>query len=178
MWRLVSALLVWSSAACSRASSVSSHPLPSGPSSATLDSIHLERTLCYGTCPAYRLALDRAGRVRFWSLNPGDLDRTAQDSLSPEALLYLEREAERIGFFALPDSLEGSDLCADWATDHPTVTVTLFGPRGRKRVADYHGCFERSDHSVKPVVGRLRTFERMIDGVVGSFRWVRPAQRR
>ena len=178
MWRLASALLVWSSAACSGGTGVSSHLLPKGPSSATLDSIHLERTRCFGTCPAYRLSLDRAGRVRFWSLNPGDVDRTAQDSVSPEALLYLEREAERIRFFALPDSLAGTHLCADRATDRPTVIVTVFGPRGRKRVADYHGCFERSDHSVKPVVGQLRTFERMIDGVVGSFRWVRPAQRR
>ena len=146
--------------------------------SATLDSIRLERTLCYGTCPAYRLHLDRDGRVRFLSLNPGDSGRIAQDSISPAALLFLQREAERIGCCALPDSLNGTPLCADWATDHPTATVTVFRRDGMKRVVDYHGCFDRVDHSVQPVVARLRTFEYAIDGVTGSRRWIRPARRR
>jgi hypothetical protein len=149
-----------------------------GAAVATLDSIRLERTLCYGTCPAYQLQLDQAGRISFSSLNPGDSGRSAQDVVSPEALLFLQREAERIGFFALPDKLEGTALCADWATDHPTVTVTVFRREGLKRVVDYHGCFERADHSVRPVVAQLRTFEEIIDGVTGSFRWVRPARRR
>ena len=145
------------------------------PSAASVDSIQLERSLCFGTCPAYRLQLDKLGRIRFVSLNPGDLDRSAQDSVSPEGLLFLAREAQRIGFFALPDSLEGTEFCADLATDHPTVTVTMFHSGGVKRVRDYQGCYERSDHSVRPAVSQLRTFERMIDGVTASFRWVRPA---
>ena len=145
------------------------------PTATAVDSIQLERSLCFGTCPAYRLQLDRLGRIRFVSLNPGDLDRSARDSVSPEGLVFLAREAQRIGFFALPESLEGTAYCADLATDHPTVTVTMFHSGGVKRVRDYHGCYERSDHSVLPAVSQLRTFERMIDGVTASFRWVRPA---
>jgi hypothetical protein len=93
-------------------------------------------------------------------------------------MTFLVREAERIGFFQLPDSLEqDKTLCADWATDAPTVTVTIFANNGAKRVVDYHGCFDKVDHSLTPVVARLRTFERTNDGVAGSWRWVLPAPR-
>ena len=173
--RLIALFVPWVAFGCAGSGIQSQPSTVPRQAVSTLDSIRLERTLCYGTCPAYRLQLDHAGRIRFFSLNPGDSGRSAQDSVSPEALLYLQREAERIGFFALPDSLVGTALCADWATDHPTVTVTVFRREGVKRVVDYHGCFERSDHSVRPVVAQLRTFERIIDGVTGSFRWVRPA---
>lgn len=176
--RLIALFIPCVAFACAGPVSQSTPSTLSAAAVATLDSIRLERTLCYGTCPAYRLQLDRDGRIRFTSLNPGDSGRSTQDSVSPEALLFLQREAERIGFFALPDDLVGTPFCADSATDHPTVTVTAFRREGMKRVVDYHGCFERSDHSVRPAVAQLRTFERTIDGVTGSFRWVRAAQRR
>ena len=124
--RMIAPLVPWLALACTAPASRSTSSALPNAAAATLDSIRLERTLCYGTCPAYRLHLDREGRVRFLSLNPGDSGRIAQDSISPEALLFLQREAERIGFFALPDSLNGTPLCADWATDHSTATVTVF----------------------------------------------------
>ena len=176
--RLIALFIPCVAFGCTRPVIQSSPSTLSATAVSTLDSIRLERTLCYGTCPAYRLQLDRGGRIRFTSLNPGDSGRSAQDSVSPEALLFLQREAERIGFFALPDDLVGTPFCADSATDHPTVTVTVFRREGVKRVVDYHGCFERSDHSVRPAVAQLRTFEGTIDGVAASFRWIRPAKRR
>src|SRR5712671_6957629 len=39
------------------------------------DSIVLERSACYGTCPAYRLRLSNTGEIRFESRNPGDEGR-------------------------------------------------------------------------------------------------------
>ena len=169
-------LLVAGGSGCGR--SASPVPVQHIASAAPIDSVHLERTLCYGTCPAYRLHIDRMGHINFASLNPGEEGRVARDSVSPEALLFLAREAERIGFYALPDRLEGTDFCADWATDHPTVTVTIFRAAGVKSVRDYHGCSERADHSVRPAIAQLRTFESMIDGVAASFRWVRSSRRR
>lgn len=145
---------------------------------ARVDSIVLERTVCFGTCPAYRLRLDASGRIHFQSRNPGENFPLATDSISPEGVTFLQREAIRIGFFALPAQLEGTDLCRDRATDHHTATVTLFTAAGFHTVRDYHGCFERADHSVTTRVAALRTFERQIDGVTGSFRWARPNRRR
>src|SRR5688572_25752540 len=177
-WPVMITLLVLLSAMMANGFVSSPAPAQTGQAATPVDSIQLERSLCYGTCPAYRLHFDTSGRIRFLSLNPGDSGRTAQDSVSPEGLTFLEREAQRFGFFLLPDSLEGSVYCADLATDHPTITVTIYRSSGVKQVRDYHGCYERSDHSVRPAIARLRTFETMIDGVTASSRWVRPARRR
>jgi hypothetical protein len=143
------------------------------------DSIVLERTLCYGTCPAYRLSITADGRVAFESRNPGDSARTASDSSQSRAFQYLRERAAGIGFETLPDTIANSrSLCSDSATDHPTATVTIHFGSGRKAVVDYRGCFARSDHSVVPVIAGLRAFEAAIDSAVNSARWVRPARRR
>ena len=143
------------------------------------DSLILERTLCYGTCPAYRLSLARDGHVTFQSRNPGDESRQASDTTSARALSILTAMADSLGFATLPDTIASSPaLCPDHATDHPTATVTIFRGAGSKHVVDYLGCFARFDHSTVPVVGRLRMLEASIDSLAGSKRWVQPARRR
>ena len=143
------------------------------------DSLVLERTLCYGTCPAYRLSITAAGRVFFVSRNPGDSSRTAADTVSPAVLRDLVARATVIGFDELPDRIDGSrTLCQDVATDHPTATLTIFRGSAQKRVVDYLGCYARSDHSVVSIVGSLRAFESAVDSAVGSARWVRLARER
>jgi hypothetical protein len=140
-----------------------------------VDSVVLERTRCYGTCPAYRLRLAGTGHVAFESRNPGDADRTATDSVPSASVAELLRVAEEIGFFELPDVIATDPrLCPARATDHPTASVTIYRSEGVKRVEDYHGCYAATDHSLVPVVGRLRAFEAAIDSTAGSARWVRP----
>lgn len=68
-------------------------------------------------------------------------------------------------------------LCPLRATDHPTVTVTVFRADSVSRVVDYHGCYARSDLSIAAPVGELRHFEWEIDSVAQSQRWIRPAMR-
>ena len=154
----------------------SSAPTPRIASAA--DSLVLERTRCFGTCPAYRLTLTAAGNVDFVSRDAaGGTRRTG--TVERATLAALVQRAEAFGFFALPARLErNSSLCTDWATDHPTVTVTIYRATGAKAVEDYHGCFSRVDHSVVDVVRQLRDFERAVDSATGSQRWVRPARRR
>ena len=150
------------------------------PTSATapVDSIVLERTLCYGTCPAYRLRLAGSGHVVFESRNPGDSGRVASDRVTPDAVRGLVAQASAFGFDSLPDVIARERrFCMDQATDHPTATITLFREAGAKRVEDYHCCFNRSDHSVTNVIARLRQFEAAIDSTARSTRWVRPASR-
>ena|SRR5215218_18588 len=131
------------------------------------DSIVLERTNCYGACPAYRLSVSRSGRVHFVSRNWGDSTRAVSTTPSRGAFAGLMRQAQEIGFWTLPDTVVGSVLCQYEVTDHPFVTVTIFGRRDFKRVADYLGCFDGPPE--------LRRFEMKIDSAAGSARWVRPA---
>jgi hypothetical protein len=150
-----------------------------GPSlkAAPVDSIVLERTLCFGTCPAYRLSLAADGRVSFASRNPGDTSRVASDRIAPAGIRWLATEAVRIGFYSLPPVIaDDRRLCRDLATDQPTVTLTLFRSAGASRVEDYHGCVNAPDHSPVARVTALRELEVRVDSVAGSQRWVRPAR--
>ena len=148
-------------------------------SSSTADSIVLERTVCYGTCPAYRLRLSDAGEIYFASRNPGDEGRAALDTMPVTTLPLLISKARAAGFFELPQSIaRDSVLCRDQATDHPTATITVFMKDATKTVEDYHGCFETTEHEVLPRIERLRSFEDEIDSVLKSSRWVHPARRR
>ena len=139
----------------------------------------LERSTCFGTCPAYRLRLSDSGEVRFESRNPGDEGRRATDTVAAATFPALISRAKRVGFFGLPSEIAAdSVLCHNRATDHPTVIVTVFAKTQTKRVEDYHGCFETVEHETLPAITSLRAFEFEIDSAVGSSRWVRPASRK
>lgn len=142
----------------------------------TTDSLVLERTTCYGTCGAYRVSISATGRIQFQSRNPGDTT-TARDTVAPTMLTELVARAERAGFFNLPARIaDDRQICVDRATDHPTVTVSIYGNGGRRVVEDYHGCFQASDHSLNGPLERLRAFETAVDSALGSKRWVRPSR--
>ncbi len=141
------------------------------------DSIVLERTLCYGTCPAYQLTLRRNGDLRFRSRNPGEsLDTTVH--IAPAVLDSLFTRAVQARFFSLPDSIvRGSPLCPDFATDHPALTLTFHGQR-TKRVFYYTGCYLRSDHTTAAPLESLARLARAVDSASGAHRWIHPARLR
>jgi hypothetical protein len=135
------------------------------------DSLTLERTTCFGTCPAYRLRVTRTGAVLFVSRNPDDSGRSVTDSVSPQTYTQLLEQAQMAQVLDLPEEIARDQrFCPSRATDLPSATVTIFMPGLTKRVDDYHGCFWAP--------AALRDFERAIDQMLGSQRWVRPARRR
>lgn len=155
---------------------VESNEVLVNPSRPLADSIVLERTACYGTCPAYRLRLSNGGEIRFESRNPGDTGRSALDTVPAGLLLRLISRANSIGFFELPSKISADTrLCGNMATDHSTVAITVFSRKGAKRVEDYLGCHGRAEDAGQSPVVRLRSFEAEIDSVLRSSRWVRPA---
>ena len=135
------------------------------------DSLALERTSCFGTCPAYRLRVTRTGAVLFVSRNADDSGRTVTDSVSVQTYTLLLNQVQEAQFLDLPERIEGDHrFCSLIGTDAPTATVTIFMPGLTKRVEDYHGCFSAP--------AALRDLERAIDHVLGSEGWVRPARLR
>ena len=147
------------------------------PEGAVPKSITLERTVCFGMCPAYQLTVDRTGSVSFVSRNPRDSSRTAAGRVAPSVLDSLYARAVRIGFFALPDTLMGnSTFCSRYATDMPGATVTITTDAGAKSVNDYHGCAANTP-AASEQLGELRIFEAAIDTLTGSSRWIQPNRR-
>jgi len=134
------------------------------------DSVVLERTLCFGTCPAYRLRVSRSGAVHFDSRNPED-DRSAKDSIPPNEFETILVQAHHIDFLSLPDRIaDDKRFCPHDVTDNPTAIITVFMSDRHKRVEDYYGCFWAP--------AGLRDLERYIDEVTKAKRWIRPARRR
>ena len=135
------------------------------PESAVAKSITLERTVCFGRCPAYRLSMTRSGSVAFVS-RPGPPAPTAKSAVwqvAPSVFDSLYARAVRIGFFALPDTLLGdATYCTRRATDLPGATVTIDTHAGKKSVVDYHGCAADSPAAIVQLY-KLRAFEAAID---------------
>jgi hypothetical protein len=116
-----------------------------------------------------------SGVIQFASRNRGDGARVARDSIAPTAIAALLPAAVRLGVFQLPSVVaQAPELCPDYATDHSTVTVSIYGSGRVKRIVDYQGCFLRSDHSTASRLDNLRLFESLVDSVAGSRRWVQP----
>lgn len=128
------------------------------------DSVVLERTTCFGTCPAYRLSVGRSGRVSFESRGSGER-RSAADSVAPMYFYRIMGNAMMIDFLKLPDRIsDDPHFCPAKMTDAPTATVTVFMSSQTKVVEDYHGCLWAPDG--------LRYLERYIDEAANSGRWV------
>jgi len=134
------------------------------------DSIVLERGVCFGFCPAYRLRIASSGAVRYEPRNPDG--EASTDSITPTAFIALLREAERIGLNSYPENIQDdARLCARQATDHPSATISIFGQETR-RVHDYTGCHAGEEDAESAERLRvLRAFEAHIDSVAGAARW-------
>lgn len=134
----------------------------------SMDSIVLERTFCFGTCPAYRLRVSSNAEVLFQSRNPGD-STVARDTVDASVPDSLYARAVSSGFFNLPDTvLNDAEVCGMAATDHPTIVINIYGPR-TKHVVYYTGCS-------RPLVG-MRDLAAMIDTLAQAQRWIQPAVR-
>ena len=105
------------------------------------DSVVLERTGCFGSCPAYVLHVSRSGAVLFESRNRRDEVRRETDTIPAYKFHRILAQAVLVDFLALPDQIQlNNPFCPYWRTDAPTAIVTVFLPRTAKRVQDYHGC--------------------------------------
>src|SRR2546430_11859575 len=79
-----------------------------------LDSVVLERTPCFGTCPAYRVVIARDGLVHFQSRDGQTPIIDAHGAVSPNVLDTIASRAERLDFFGLPAVIQNDRiLCKD-----------------------------------------------------------------
>jgi hypothetical protein len=147
------------------------------PEGAVPQAITLERTICFGTCPASQLTLDRTGNVSFVARNPRDPARTATGRVAPSVLYSLYARAVRIAYFDLPDTIMGNPTyCARKSTDQPSAIVRISTDTSAKSVVDYHGCAANTP-AASEKLRELRIFETAIDSLTGSSRWIQPNRR-
>ena len=136
-----------------------------------MDSIVLERTVCFGRCPAYRLRVASTGAVLFEPRNPDGPPAT--DNVSPQAFAQLVLEATRIRLDSYPASIQDDRrLCALGATDHPSIILSTYAGAAVHSVNYYTGCHAaENDRASEERLAALARFAAQIDSVTRSPRW-------
>lgn len=138
-------------------------PAPDGGSTGTAE-VTLERGPCFGTCPVYRVSLSGDGTVEFVGTRFVSRVGTDTGRVTPSAVDSLVRALETAGYFAFADQyLPDTPACGRYASDAPTVTITVHRAAGDKAVRHDHGCADAPAE-----LGRL---EQLIDSVAGTARW-------
>jgi hypothetical protein len=104
-----------------------------------LESLELQRTICFGMCPEYTVAVGADRRVRFSGgrfVSVESAEREVRDA-EIEALVAALNEA---GFLRLQDRYETQEDGCAVATDSPTVVLSVVFDGVSKSVRHYHGC--------------------------------------
>ncbi len=132
------------------------------------DSVVLERSRCFYPCE-YRLAVDAVGRTTRHNGN-GSVTR---DSASAAAFSRILATAARIGFDTMPEFAMGApEYCRTVATDHATISVTIFTGQRLKQLRYYTGCVSEPPHlgRTERLIAQLRSLADTIDVAAGPRR--------
>lgn len=148
-------------------------PPPPAPASIPSDTIiTLERTVCYGQCPSYKITIFADGTVIYEGRKFVKTMGEVRSKLNQEELRQLVSEAERISYFSLKDRYETfEDGCGSYATDGPFYNTSIQMNGKRKAIRHYSGCNEKDMKT--PYPPGLAEFEQDIDETVNSRQWVK-----
>ena len=122
--------------------------------------IKLRRTICFGTCPSYRVEVDGSGLVIFEGYEfvaiPGRHTVRIPEA-SVRALIEAFRQAD---YFSAEDAYEVT------AMDVPTYVTSLAMNGQEKQVVDYLG-------TEAGMPDGIRAVEQKIDEIAGTARWIK-----
>ncbi len=130
-------------------------------------SITLERTICYGTCPSYRVEVHADGTVVFLGRQFVGSAGEQRASVPVEVVRKLVRMFDHAGYFSWPEGFENQ--CESTRTDHPAAIVTYSSSGHTRTVTDYLGC-----ESQNSPLRRLRELEREVDSTLNTAQWIAP----
>ena len=126
--------------------------------------ITLERTECFGFCPAYKLTIIADGSVVFEGRRFVKQEGVTISSVSPERLKQLMAEFDRVNFFSLEDDY--SEIRLSCPTDQPSAITSIRINGKSKTINHYLGCLE-------PKVPKgLTELENKIDEIVNTAQWL------
>lgn len=130
--------------------------------------ITLERTLCYGFCPSYKLTISADGSVVFEGREHVKKPGVSKSHLSQVELRQLVAEFEKADFFSLRNRYhEPADGCDAFVTDNPSAITSIRINGKTKTVDHYYGC--RGPKAIE-VLTRL---ESRIDEIANTAQWVK-----
>jgi hypothetical protein len=130
--------------------------------------ITLERTVCYGMCPSYKITIEANGAVTFEGRQFVKTAGISKSNISKATLRELLAAFNKVGYFNLRDRyVEPEDGCKQWATDHPSAITSITLNGKSKSVNHYYGCRGVA------ALDELTKLERTIDEAVNSAAWIK-----
>ncbi len=102
--------------------------------------LRMERTVCYGRCPAYVVDVAPDGRVTFDGKDFTAVSGKFVSWIPPARVAALREAVVASHFFQQHDYVSGSD-CKGEATDNPSVKMTVTLDGRTKSLEHYHGCY-------------------------------------
>lgn len=130
-------------------------------------SISLQRTGCYGICPAYAVSISSKGQVQFDGRSNTRTEGAAKSAISPDSARVLFGDLTDRGFFALSDRYaSGTEGCRMFRTDAPVVLLTVTAGKATKTVLWETGC-----QDAPAILGWLSG---RIDSITSVRQWLTP----
>ena len=134
--------------------------------------ITLERTVCFGSCPIYKLTVDADGTVTFEGRRNVKVKGFVKDRLPRDDLRNLILAFEAASFFTLNDSYQTEkDGCPEVWTDNPTAITSIRMNHKTKTISHYYGCQTGRGTAIYP--NGLTNLEAQIDKIVGTDKWIK-----
>jgi len=107
------------------------------------DSISLERTGCFGSCPAYKVTIDARGGVTYEGKSCVAVVGLRKTSVPTFRFQRILREAENLSFWNFKSKYDLRDCYTD-AGDLPTIAISISRNGNSKSVSYYTGCADKS----------------------------------
>ena len=167
---IVAVLAITLAAACSSAE-------PQG----RIAEVTLERTTCFGSCPAYRVTISGNGLVKYEGKSYGKANDIRTKHIDANALRELADEVERVHYFDLRNQYASAeDGCPMSWTDNPSANTSVRTVHASKTIHHYLGCREaaRGNSIGQSYPPALTVFEDAIDRIAGTAEWIGTARER
>lgn len=131
--------------------------------------VTLQRTSCFGSCPAYTVSVSPDRQVAFQGQTRAQATsaNVRIDDARYDAVLAAVRQAD---LASMRDSyVAHGNGCEQVATDMPGIRITVADARGSKSVNFYLGCRGQEADAVRP---RIEALARTIDQQLDTARWI------
>ncbi len=141
------------------------------PAAATMV-VAMQRTTCFGPCPAYRVTLAEDGKITFTGIAFVQTKGTVSAQATPAEVAAIRRAIDAADLHSLRNHYTSrSDGCGPMMTDMKSVRITLgaAAPGGSKTVDYSYGCRGALAAKVRP---RIEQLAGTIDQQLDTARWI------
>ena len=132
--------------------------------------VSMERTTCFGMCPAYRVTLTTDGHVTFDGIAHVQTMGPVAAQATPARIKAVRAALNEADLRGLGDHYTThEDGCSPLMMDMNGVKITINDARGSKTVDFYYGCRGAIANQVRPRIDKLAS---TIDQQLDTARWI------